>query len=376
MNFDRIEAYLRNIPAGQLPCIDVMVFHHGKQVYRYMGGTFDYHRQIPISENTLYYIYSMTKPITMTAMMQCIEKGIIGLEDYVSDYIPAFAEMTVRQPDGTLAPAQIRMRVKHLMTMTSGLDYKRDEPSLLEAMRDENASTETLVNAIAARPLCFEPGTDYKYSFSHDVAARVLEVATGMTFGEYLTQNIFDPLGMKDTTFRETPEIRARLAAQFKRRDEIDDILPLHYANEFVLSKTYESGGAGLISSTADYGKFVAAMSTAFSAQRPLLGQSAIELMRTPQISDAIAEKRFSKFVQGYSYGLGVRTMKYPEKENARSPIGEFGWDGAAGSVGMIDPENEIGMVYLTQVRGSRYSYFTLYPELRDLVYETILRDE
>ena len=372
MNFDRVTEYLKNIPQNQLPCIDVMVFHHGKEVYRYMNGTCDYLRQKPVGENTLYWVYSMTKPITMTAVMQCVEKGIIGLEDYVSDYIPAFDSMQVRQPDGSLAPAQTKIRVKHLLTMTSGLDYNKTEPALLEAQRDRNASTESLVNAIAQRPLRFEPGSDYKYSFSHDVAARVLEVATGMTFGQYLQENIFEPLGMNQTTFRETPEIRARLAAQFKRDDEADTIKPHTFANAYILSDAYESGGAGLISSTADYGKFVAAMSTAFTAEHPLLGQSAIELMRTPHISDAVAEKSFSKFKQGYSYGLGVRTMKYPEKENARSPVGEFGWDGAAGSIGMIDPENEIGLVYLTQVLGSQYSYFTLFPELRDLIYQAL----
>ena len=373
MDFTRLTEYLNKIPGNQIPGIDVMVFHHGQEVYRHMQGTCDYFRNKPVTEDTLYWIYSMTKPITMTAIMQCVERGQIWLEDNLSDYIPAFAYMKVRGEDGVLRPAGNKIRIKNLLSMSAGLDYHFDNPAQLEALRDKHITTEAFVNAIAAAPLCFEPGTDYKYSLCHDVAARVVEVATGMSFGEYLRQNIFEPLGMKDTTFRETADIRSRLAAQFKRDNDKDDIVPFAFENSFIVSDTYESGGAGLISSTADYGRFVSAMSTAFRDENPLLGQAAIELMRTPQHSDEVLEKAFGKFKQGYSYGLGVRTMKYPEKENAKSPIGEFGWDGAAGSVGMIDPDNEIALVYMIQVRGCRYSYFDLYPAIRDRVYEILL---
>ncbi len=372
MKFDALKQYLSTLPDTQIPCIDLAVFHKGQEVFRYTSGTCDYLRQKPVGEDTLYWIYSMTKPITMTAVMQCVERGLIGLDDAVSKYIPAFEQMNVLQEDGSVRPAKETMTVRHLMSMSGGLDYDLKKPAMLEAMRDKNASTETIVNAIAAAPLCFEPGTSFKYSLCHDVAARVVEVATGMRFGEYLQKNIFDKLGMKDTSFRDTPERRARLAAQFKR-DEAHDCLEIYdFCNRYALSDAYESGGAGLITSAADYGKFVSAMSTAFTDESPLLGQAAINEMRRPQLSDEILEKRYPKYVQGYSYGLGVRTMLHPEREDAKSPIGEFGWDGAAGSMCMIDPDNQIAMCYLTQVMSSRFSYFELLPKVRDLIYSAL----
>ncbi|MBR5783384.1 MAG: beta-lactamase family protein [Clostridia bacterium] len=373
MNFDDLTKYIRSLPDNQIPGIDLMVFHQGKEVYRCMNGTCDYLRRKSVSPDTRYYIYSMTKPITMTAVMQCVERGEIWLEDYVANYIPAFSDMKVLEKDGTVRPAKKKIKIKHLLSMTSGLDYRLDSPSRLEAMRDPMLTTEKFINAVAADPLRFEPGTKYKYSLSHDVAARVVEVVTGKTFGEYLQEHIFAPLGMNDTTFRETPAIRRNLAAQFRRDDVKDKIYPIDFRNGFVVSQAYESGGAGLITSTEDYGKFVSAMSTAFHDEHPILGQAAIELMRTPQVSDEILEGEFSKFEQGYSYGLGVRTMKYPEKAGAKSPVGEFGWDGAAGSVSFIDPDNQIAMVYLIQVGRSKFSYFTLFPEVRDKIYDILL---
>lgn len=376
MDFSEITHLLDQLPSLGIPGIDLIVYHKGQQVYRHMTGTCDYLRQKPVSEDTLYWIYSMTKPITMTAVMQCVEKGIIGLEDHVSDYIPEFHNMKVRDPDGTVRAATAPVRVKHLMSMTAGLSYDRRMPALLEAMRDPHATTATLVAAMATEPLLYDPGTQYKYSFGHDVAARVLEVATGKTFGEYLKENIFEPLGMKDTTFRaEAPELRARLAAQFKYDKETHTCTPDVFGNEYILSENYESGGAGLITTTADYGKFVSAMSVAFSAEHPVLGHAALDLMRTPQLSDEVAGKYFSqiKWNMGYSYGLGVRTMKYPEKSGAKSPVGEFAWDGAAGSHGLIDPDNEIALVFMIQVKGCSYSYEVVYPKIRDMVYEILL---
>lgn len=375
MNFSKLTQELDGVPLSGIPGIDLIVYHKGRQVYRHMVGTCDYLQKKPVSEDTLYWIYSMTKPLTMVAVMQCVERGIIGLEDPVSDYIPEFRNMMVKGTDGVLRPVENTPRVKHLMSMTAGLSYNCEAPALLEAMRDPSATTETLVAAIAKEPLLYEPATKYRYSFGHDVAARVLEVATGMRFGEYMRQNIFEPLEMTTATFRgESPEIRGRLAAQFKYDAATRTSVPRRFENGYIFSGEYESGGAGLIMSTEDYGKFVSAMSTSFSDEQPLLGRAALELMRAPQFSDEMAEKYFgNKWKMGYSYGLGVRTMKYPDKRGAKAPVGEFGWDGAAGSHSFIDPDNQIAMVYMMQVVSCSYSYDELFPKLRDLVYETIL---
>ncbi len=374
MDFSAITNELDSLPSSLIPGIDMIVYHHGKEVYRHMTGTCDYLKKKPVSSDTLYWIYSMTKPITMTALMQCVEKGLVWLEAPVSDYLPEFRDMMVKE-NGALRPAKTVMRVKHLMSMSAGLSYDRQTPALLEAMRDPDASTATLVAAMAAEPLLYDPGTWHKYSLGHDVAARVVEVVTGQTFGQYLQENIFDPCGMTTATFRgESEEIRQRLAAQFKINPKSGTVDPHAFSNDYILSRQYESGGAGLIMSTEDYGKFAAAMSVAFSAQQPLLGQTALDLMRTPQLTDEILATCYSKVKldMGYSYGLGVRTMQHPEISGAKSPVGEFGWDGAAGSHCFIDPDNEIAMVYMIQVLGCEFSYRELYPKLRDMVYDAL----
>lgn len=374
MNFNDLSAYLDAQLNEGIPGFDVAICHHGEIVYRHMSGTCDYEKKKPVSRDTRYWLYSCTKPITMTAAMQCVEKGLLDLEQAVGYYIPAFQHMTVQTPEG-VRPAQNVMKVKHLMSMTSGLGYSLTTPALLEAMRDQNASTKTLVEAMAKEPLYFEPGTDYKYSLGHDVMGRVIEVVTGETFGGYLKKNIFDPLGMTDSTFRETPELRQALAAEFRYDNETHTSKPAPFRNEDILSACYESGGGGLISSVEDYAKFVGAMSCKGVAPNGyrVLGMDAINKMRTPLLTDEIAEKHFSKYKLGYNYGLGVRTMKYPEMCGAKSPIGEFGWDGAAGSFALMDTENEIGIFYAQQVRACNYAYFTVHMKLRDMAYEILL---
>jgi len=152
--------------------------------------------------------------------------------------------MKVRDGDG-VRPAKNVMTIRNLMSMAGGLDYDLQSPAVLEATRDQNASTRRVVEAMAEKPLLFEPGEGYRYSLCHDVAAAVVEVVSGMTFGEFAKQNIFEPLKMKDTTFRETPENRARLAAQYKAKEEGYEIYP--FRNQYMLTNAYDSGGAGLI---------------------------------------------------------------------------------------------------------------------------------
>ncbi len=373
MDFTRITELIKAIPSDQMPGIDVLIFHHGREVYRHSQGTCDYMKQTPVSDDTLYWIYSMTKPITMTAVMQCAQRGLLDLEAPVSRYLPAFANMTVRHKDGTLTPAKREIKVHNLLSMTSGMSYEFYTPDRLDALRNANVTTQSFVDVLAKEPLHFEPGDEFEYSFSHDVAARIVEVVSGMKFGEFVQKNIFDPLGMKSATFHLTEEMRPRMAAQFRRRDSKGTLEMSHFRNDFIVSDKYESGGAGLICSAADYGKFVAAMSTAFSSENPLLSKASIDKMRSPQLTEEMSEKAYSKHCLGYNYGLGVRTMLHPERVGAKSPIGEFGWDGAAGSTMLLDPDNEIGLVYMTQVFGSNYSYFEFFPKLRDLTYEIIL---
>lgn len=376
MDFSKLDQYIDQQPDKGIPCMDVSVFHHGRCVHRHIMGTCDYQKKKPLTEKNLNWLYSGSKVMTMCAVMQLIDRGELSLDEKLGDLIPAFAEMKVMTADGGVVPAKNPILIRHLMSMSAGLDYDLRAPALLEVCRDLEADTATIVNAIAEKPLHFEPGTSYRYSLCHDVMARVIEVKSGKRFSEYLKENIWQPLDMRDITFRdETQEIRDRLVAQFKYDNDTFTSKPDYFVNEYKLSNCYESGGAGIITSAEDYGKFVAALSNkGVSADgHRILSMDSINTWRFTLLPDDILKDTYSKYKIGYSYALGVRSMKHPEWTGAKSPIGEFGWDGAAGAFVLLDPDNEIGLYIAMQVKGCAYAYFDMHLKVRDFVYEILL---
>lgn len=169
-----------------------------------------------MDHDTLWWIFSATKVITCTAAMRLVEEGRLKLTDKVSDYLPAFGSLTVRQKDGTIVPATEPMRIVHLFTMTGGMDYDLNAPEITNAIAAGHTDTVSLCSAMASRPLWFEPGTHYQYSLCHDVLAAVVEVITEMKFSDYLRELMFEPLGMADTASaprrNSSPALRRRLS--------------------------------------------------------------------------------------------------------------------------------------------------------------------
>ena len=360
MSFDHLDALLsKHIPGAQVPGGEILVWQHGKELFRKQYGFRDYLGCEPVEGEEFYFLYSCTKQLTCASVLHLIEEGKLSLDDRLADYIPAFGE--VRLANGERPKNSILIR--HCFAMTSGMNYDLNAPSILDILRkNPNAGAREIADGIAKIPLSFEPGTHYQYSLSHDVLAAVAEEITGKPFGEYIKEWAFEPLGIKDAYFEENEKTRAHMAAHFAESKEI--ARPRALKNPYILSSRYHSGGAGLITKPAEYIKFISALSMGGMG---LLKPETIELFKEDQLdAQCKSDFRNHSWKKLYTYGLGVRVKI---SEEGGSPIGEFGWDGAAGSYLLVDTKNELAIFYAQHVTGSRLPPDTLHPSIRDAVY-------
>ncbi len=351
MDKAKLTAYLDNLGARNIPARDLMVTVDKEVVFRHFSGARDAAGTIPMDGNEAYWVYSMTKPLTMACALKLIEEGKLRLDDHVCEYIAAFSKYP-------------SMTIEHLMSMRGGLDYDLNAPAIRACGQD--ADTKTIVAAFAEKPLSFAPGTDFQYSLCHDVVAGVIEAVCGMSFGAYMKKTLFDPLGMEHSGFTPTPYHEANLCAHYQLNDTQDRLLSLdRLENPYRLTQKYESGGAGLLTTVEDYMRFASAMATGGGG---ILSPATIDLWRA-RVLTGKAKASFDLFERhGYNYALGVRVLVDPAY--AKSPVGEFGWDGAAGAYVMIDPKNHLAAVYCQHVRNMGYVYGEIHPTLRDMVYE------
>ncbi len=365
--------YLNSLEKCGIPGCDCVVYHNRRPVFRHIRGYADAVKQKSLTDANTYWLYSATKLLTCTAVMQLVEKGIIRLDAPVSDYLPEYNNMNVKCDLGIVS-AKNAMTIRHLLSMQSGLNYNLESPSVLKVLKEtENmATTRQIVHAMAEEPLDFEPGTHFQYSLSHDVLGAIIEVVSGQTLGQYFDTHILQPLGMKNTGFALTPKRKATLSALFEFHMDTMTATPVPNLNRYVLSKNYESGGAGLISTANDYILFLDALchNGLSSDGYRILSKESIDEMRKDQLH-AISKKDFDLFGRtGYSYGLGVRTLIEKAQSGVKSPLGEFGWDGAAGAYALIDVKNHLAIFYIQHILNCGYVYDVIHPKIRDLTYE------
>lgn len=331
--FEKLDAELKKYVEAGIPGNDVIVYHNGREVHRFMYGFSDAENKIPINGKEKYNIYSCTKPITCTAAMQLVEKGKIKLDDRLCDYIPSFGHMSVIAENG-LTEAKNKIMLKHLFTMTAGLSYDASSPQLREAREKTGGKCPTVetVNYIAKMPLLFEPGERWEYGFCHDVLAAVIEIVSGKKFGTYVRENIFEPLGMENSTLLLPDSDIDSLAEQYIFRDGVRINCGKNIQN-LKLGSEYESGGAGCISTVEDYIKFLEALREG----DVILSSESIEKMSENVLAPC---QKSAYWFNDYGYGLGVRC---PDGKNDRS---DFGWDGMAGSYLAVDRKNKITIFY------------------------------
>jgi CubicO group peptidase (beta-lactamase class C family) len=370
-------SFLNSLEDYGIPGCDCIVYLNHKPVFRYMTGYADKEKTKPINEGTYFWIYSVTKLVTCAAVMQLVENGIISLDDPVYLYLPEYKNMKVKDGN-TVKPAENIISIRHLMSMRSGMNYNISAPSILRALKETNgqASTLDIIKALAHEPLDFEPGTRFQYSLSHDVLAAVIEVASGKSFDAYIQDHILQPLGMHKTGFELTEEKRSAMADQFLYNVLSRSSKPVSLNNDFVFSPNYKSGGAGLISTTDDFILFLDAMcngGVGANGSR-ILSKESIDLIRTDQLNDKARDDYIKMDWNrcGYSYGLGCRVLIDKTLTEAKSPLGEFGWDGAAGASAIIDADNHVAVFYVQHVLACDFAYKTIHRRVRDLTYEML----
>jgi CubicO group peptidase (beta-lactamase class C family) len=310
-------------------------------------GTQGPNQTTEMNDQTLFRIYSMTKPIVSVATMSMVEDGLIAIEDPVSKYIPEFSNMTViDEATGDITPAKNEMTVQDLLTHESGLIYGIFDPQsdlgrqYFEAgsLRFDITALELAQN-LAALPLRFEPGTKWHYSRSTDVLGVVIEVAAGKPLDALLKERIFDPLGMDETTFYVDGSKADRIANPI--HGEMDD--PLNV-------RPMLSGGGGLHSTTEDYVRFAHMLLNGgeYNGER-IISEATLDAMNQKFIGDEVNRDAFFYGPTG-DWGLGFHLQPIPEADND-GPF-NFGWQGIGGTVFIVDPVNDFFMLYMAQVRG------------------------
>ena len=322
-----------------IPGLDCMVMKDGEVIYRRTSGFSDGDRTIPVNGKELYNLYSCSKPVTCSAALQLWEQGKFKLDDPLSDYMPEFKNMAVKTADG-VRPAKNPILIKHLFTMTSGFDYGIGWP-VAEYMRkttEGRCPTREVMRELAKCPLLFDPGERWEYGLSHDILAALVEVISGERFGQYVRKNIFEPLGMENSTFLLPKEKLDLVCEQY----DYDDAVKLYRptgpeVQAYKFGSMYESGGAGMVSTVEDYMKFLEAMRVG----DVILKKETIDLMTTNMLTEKQAETFWQKDV--YYYGLGVRCP-------VEGKSFDFGWGGAAGSFLLVDRKHNITAFYAQHV--------------------------
>ena len=366
----------------------VMVSRHGAPAYFRSFGQMDREREEPMRDDTIFRIYSMSKPITSVALMQLFEQGHFQLNDPVSRVIPEWKgqrvyvsgdadDMETKEPDQP-------MTFRHVLSHSGGLTYGATNHPVdkiyrrVGVNREPGETLRSFAEKLAEVPLRYEPGEAWMYSYSTDVCGYLVEAISGMPFDVYLRENIFEPLGMVDTSFQIAPEKVDRFAANYQRTPEktlklIDDPQDSTYAQP----KTFFSGGGGLVSTTADYARFCEMLRRGGELDGArILGPRTIELMHQNHLPGGqdltqLAVGSFSETANaGVGFGLGfAKTLGRVEAGSIAA--GDYYWGGAASTIFWVDPVEDLYAICMTQLMPS--NTFNFRGQLKSLIYSAIV---
>jgi CubicO group peptidase (beta-lactamase class C family) len=333
----------------------VMVSHAGKIGFFHAYGLQDREAQKPMTTDTIFRIYSMSKAVTTAAALTLYDAGKIGLDDPVSKYIPSFANLMVAATNG-LRPPSRPMTVRDLMLHISGLTYG-DGPAALKAAYGrlkpmDSTNLAEMAQKLAQVPLAFDPESDWHYGVSIDVLGRVIEVASGKSLDEYLSQTIFQPLDMKDTGFSVPPEKLGRFAANYTRTNGGLQVIDAPAQSKFARRVTLFSGGGGLVSTARDYMRFLTMIEGGgvLDGQR-MLRADTVKLMSSNLLPPAAFPIYFGKEKRyGAGFGLGFAVYTEVTSWDPAAHAGEFSWDGAASTHYWISQPDQLIVVTLEQI--------------------------
>lgn len=355
-----------DVAAGRIPGALAMVIRHGKVAYLETRGMADREARKPVRDDTIFRIYSMSKPITSVALMTLYEEGRFQVTDPVSKYIPELGGLRVLVEDPgkgghRLVETNRDMTIQDLLRHTSGLTYGFGKSAVDKMYRDAGVLTSSrdlaeMTGKLGIIPLQHQPGSTWEYSVSVDVIGRLIEVLSGMSFDEFLQQRIFAPLKMTGTAFY-VPGNKMSRFAQLYRPDDNGGLKPADpkTSRRYMKKGTFFSGGGGLVSTAIDYARFCQMMLNGGELDGVrLLSRKTVELMTVDHLG-GISQRVNDT---GYGFGLGFAVVVDLSRTGLATSVGEYRWGGAAGTTFWIDPAEELIGIYMVQIRphsGLRY---------------------
>ncbi|MBQ9120069.1 MAG: beta-lactamase family protein [Lachnospiraceae bacterium] len=384
----RNEAYLnellqREVATGQVSGAQLRVLKNGKEIYRYYTGMADMEAGVPVKEDTIYRMYSMTKPVTAVAAMILYERGLLDLYAPVSQYLPAYRGQKVLTEQG-LVDAEREVTIRDLMNMTAGIVYPdmwfaagREMENYYQKFEEarrvgKEMTTREFMDFIAGCPLEFQPGERWRYGACADVMGAVIEIISGKKYSEFLQEEIFTPLDMKDTAFYVPEEKWHRFAQGYEYNEAEQKLVPLAYnilaLGDYRKPPAFESAGAGLVSTVEDYSHFALMLANGgeYNGVR-MLGRKTVDFLATNQLTEAQLVSNDWESLRGYGYGNFMRTLLSRAKAASNGTEGEFGWDGWCGTYVAIDRAEDLVILYFIQRAGGGVA--STVRKIRDIVY-------
>jgi CubicO group peptidase (beta-lactamase class C family) len=381
---DHIAQVLReDVDKGLVPGSILLVARHGKIAYFESVGTLNPATKAPMTKDAIFRIFSMSKPVTTVSAMMLVEEGKLALSDPVAKYIPQFGKVKVGvdKPDPAggkaildLVAPRRPITIQDLMRHTSGITYGffgagTVKHAYVEAgVMKGDFTNEEFADRIAKMPLAYQPGSTWDYSHSTDILGRVVEVVSGMSLYEFEKQRLFDPLGMKDTSYYVTdPAKQGRIAEPFPNERTIG--IDAQFGDPRVPGK-WESGGGGLLSTAADYARFLQILLNGGAVEgKRFLSSRTVAFMTSDHVGDGIVPGPYYLPGPGYGFGLGFAVRRTAGVAPDEGSVGDYTWNGVGGTHFWVDPKEDMFVLFLIQSPRQRQHYMTV---IRNMIYGAI----
>ncbi len=390
MSDDRLQRIGRHldfyVESGRIPCALCLINRRGRETYFHSTGRSDVENDVAVARDTVFRIYSMSKPVTSVALMILYEQGKFQLDDPVSKFIPSWKDLQIYQSGSKDAmqtvPAQVPVTIKHLLTHTSGLSYgfMSDHPVdvLYRERQVGGKSLDSMVEQLSDVPLVYEPGSRWRYSYATDVCGYLVQLFGECDLDVFIEEEICAPLGLTDTGFHVRENCVDRLGACYQHTPNGFQLQDAAENSRYLKRPAFLSGGGGMVSTIDEYQRFAQMLlnNGEFGGVR-ILGRKTVECMSSNHLPGnvdlaAMGQAVFSETsFAGVGFGLGFSVVIDPAAASILDSVGDYAWGGAASTYFWIDPVEELTVVFMTQLLPS--SAWPIRRELKTLVYQSLV---